>query len=319
MIKLLRFLKSYRLLLVVVLVLAFAQAMALLYLPTLTADIVDNGIVKGDTGYIWRIGGIMTLVAIGGTICAVVGIFFSSQVATGLGKIVRFEIFTHVERFSLHEFDTVGTASLITRTTNDTTQVQQVLVMILNMMITAPMLAIGGVILALRQDAALAWILVTIMPVVAGTIFLIMSKAIPLFTVVQVKLDKLNLILNEGLAGVRVVRAFDRVKQEERRFDNANVDLTNVSIRVNRIVALMMPIMMLVLNVSSIAIIWFGSVRVSGLSIANGFTEVGSLFAFLQYAMQILYALLMVSMMFVMLPRAEASAKRINGVLEMKL
>jgi ATP-binding cassette subfamily B protein len=318
MIKLLRFLKPYRVLLVVVLVLAFAQAMALLYLPTLTADIVDNGIVKLDTGYIWRTGGIMTLVAIGGTICAVVGIFFSSQVASGLGKIIRFEIFTHVERFSLHEFDTVSTASLITRTTNDTTQVQLVLIMALNMMITAPMLAIGGIILALQRDAPLAWILVTIVPVVAGAIFLLMSKAIPLFTAMQVKLDKLNLILNEGLAGVRVVRAFDRVKREEKRFDDANVDLTAVSIKVNRLIALMMPFMMLVLNLSSIAIIWFGSLRISSLSIAAGFTEVGSLFAFLQYAMQILFALLMVSMMFVMLPRAEASAKRINEVLAVK-
>ena len=308
MIKLLRFLKAYRVLLVVVLVLAFAQAMANLYLPTLTADIVNNGIVKLDTGYIWRTGGLMTLIAIGGTICAVVGIFFSSQISTGLGKIIRFEIFTHVEQFSLHEFDTVGTASLITRTTNDTTQVQLVLVMILNMMITAPMMAIGGVILALQQDAALAWILVTIIPVVAGTIFLIMNNAIPLFTVMQEKLDKLNLILNEGLAGVRVVRAFDRIKQEEKRFDHANMDLTDVSIKVNRLIALLMPIMMLVLNLSSIAIIWFGSLRISSLGASSGITEVGSLFAFLQYAMQILFALMMVSMMSVMLPRAEASA-----------
>jgi ATP-binding cassette, subfamily B, multidrug efflux pump len=318
MIKLLRFLKAYRMLLVVVLLLAFAQAMANLYLPALTADIVNNGIVKFDTGYIWRTGGIMTLVAIGGTTCAVVGIFFSSQIATGFGKIIRFEIFTHVEQFSLHEFDIVSTSSLITRTTNDTTQVQLVLIMILNMMITAPMMAIGGVILALQQDAALAWILVTIIPVVAGTIFLIMSKAIPLFTFMQEKLDKLNLILNEGLAGVRVVRAFDRIRQEEKRFNDANVDLTNVSIKVNRIIALLMPIMMLVLNLSSIAIIWFGSLRISSLGTISGITEVGSLFAFLQYAMQILFALMMVSMMSVMLPRAEASAKRINEVLVMK-
>jgi ATP-binding cassette, subfamily B, multidrug efflux pump len=318
MIKLLRFLKPYRFLLTVVLLLAFAQAMTLLYLPTLTSDIVTNGIVKQDVGYIWRTGGIMLLVAIGSVICAIVGIFFSSQVATGLGKIIRFKIFTHVEQFSLHEFDTMSTASLITRTTNDTTQVQLVLVMILNMMITAPMLAIGGVILALQQDASLAWILVTIIPLVAGAIFLLMSKAIPMFTIMQKRLDKLNLILNEGLAGVRVVRAFDRVQREEKRFDDANVELTDVSIKVNRLVALMMPIMMLVLNLSSISIIWFGSLRISGLSITAGLSEVGPLFAFLQYAMQILFALIMVSMMFVMLPRAEASAKRINEVLAMK-
>jgi ATP-binding cassette subfamily B multidrug efflux pump len=314
-IKLLRFLKPYRILLVVVLVLAFAQAMALLYLPTLMADIVKNGIVQEDTGYIWRTGGIMALVAIGGTICAIVGIFFSSQIATGFGKIIRFKIFTHVEQFSLHEFDTVSTASLITRTTNDTTQVQQLLIIVLNMMITAPMLAIGGVILAIQQDAALSWILIAIIPIVASVIFLLMINAIPLFRTMQVKIDKINLILNEGLSGVRVVRAFDRVEKEEKRFDNANVDLTDVSIKVNRLVALMLPVMMLVLNVSSISIIWFGSVRISSLSVVSGAAEVGSLIAFLQYAMQILFALMMLSMMFVLLPRAAASATRINEVL----
>jgi ATP-binding cassette subfamily B protein len=318
MIKLLRFFKPYRALLVVVLVLAFAQAMTYLYLPTLMADIVKDGIVKSDTGYIWRTGGIMTLVAIGGTICAVVGIFFSSQIATGFGKIIRFKIFTHVEQFSLHEFDTVGTASLITRTTNDTTQVQQVLIVALSMMITAPMMCIGGVIMAVEEDAALSWILVAIVPIVAGAILLLMVRAVPLFRSMQVKLDKLNLILNEGLAGVRVVRAFDRVAQEERRFDDANVDLTDVSIRVNRLMALLMPFMMLVLNLSTIAIIWFGSIRISGLAITSGAAEVGSLMAFLQYAMQILFSLLMVSMMFVMLPRAAASATRINEVLAME-
>ncbi len=318
MIKLLRFLKPYRILLVVVLVLAFVQAMTYLYLPTLMADIVKDGIVKSDTGYIWRTGGVMTLVAIGGTISAVVGIFFSSRVAVGFGKIIRFKIFTHVEQFSLHEFDTVSTASLITRTTNDTTQIQQVLVVALSMMITAPMMCIGGVIMAVEQNAALAWILLAIVPVVASAILLLMIKAVPMFRSMQVKLDKLNLILNEGLAGVRVVRAFDRVAQEEKRFDDANVDLTDVSIRVNRLMALLMPFMMLVLNLSTIAIIWFGSIRISGLGVTSGATEIGSLMAFLQYAMQILFSLLMVSMMFVMLPRAAASAVRIDEVLAMK-
>jgi ATP-binding cassette, subfamily B, multidrug efflux pump len=318
MIKLLRFMKPYRILLVIVLVLAFAQAMANLYLPTLMADIIRNGIGKNDTSYIWSAGGIMTLVAIGGTICAVVGIFFSSQIAVGFGKIIRFKIFTHVEQFSLHEFDTVGTASLITRTTNDTTQIQQVLVIALNMMITAPMMCIGGIILAVKEDVALAWILMAIVPIVLGIILLLMSNVIPLFRIMQVKLDKLNLILNEGLTGVRVVRAFDRVKKEEMRFDEANVELTDVAIKVNRLMALLMPVMMLILNLSSISIIWFGSVRISTLSILAGTMEIGSLVAFLQYAMLILFSLLMVSMMFVMLPRAAASATRINEVLAMK-
>ncbi len=310
MIKLLRFMRPYRGLLVLVLILAFGQAIANLYLPTLMANIIDYGIIKNDISYIWRTGGIMALVAIGGTIAAVVGIFFSSRVATGFGKIIRAKLFTHVQKFSLHEFDTVGTASLITRTTNDTTQVQQMLVIILNMMITAPITMIAGIILALRQDVGLAWILVVDIPILVTAILLLMGRAIPLFRLIQVKLDKLNLILDEGLTGVRVVRAFDRQKYEEQRFDTANRDLTDISIRVNRIVATLMPLMMFILNVSSIAILWFGSIRIN-----NGDLQVGAMIAFLQYAMLILFALLMVSMMFIMLPRAAASATRINEVL----
>lgn len=310
MIKLLRFLKPYRAILVLVVGLAFAQAMANLYLPNLMADIIDNGIIKGDTGYMWRIGGLMLLVTMGGTFAAVVGIFFSSQVATGFGKIIRARLFTQVEQFSLHEFDTVSTSSLITRTTNDTTQVQQVLVILLNIMITAPFTLIAGVILAINQDAGLSWILLVVIPILVASILILMSKAIPLFRVMQKKLDKLNLILDEGLTGVRVVRAFDHQKYEEHRFDEANRDLTGVAIKVNRLMASLMPIMMLVLNLSSIAILWFGAIRIN-----NGDMQVGALIAFLQYAMLILFALLMVSMMFIMLPRAAASADRINEVL----
>jgi ATP-binding cassette subfamily B protein len=312
MIKLMRFMKPYRMTVVLVLVLAFAQSMANLYLPTLMADIVDNGVVKGDTNYIWRVGGLMLLVTIVGTICAVIGSFFAARTATGFGKIIRSKLFTHVEQFSLHEFDTMGAASLITRTTNDTTQVQQVWVIILGFMVTAPMIIIGGIILAVAQDATLSWILVVIMPVLVLAIVLLMSRAIPLFRVMQVKLDKLNLILDEGLTGVRVIRAFDRMKYEERRFDDANHDLTDVAIHVNRLIASLLPIMMFVLNVSSVAILWFGAIRIN-----NGDMQVGALIAFLQYAMQILFGLLLVSMMFVMLPRAAASADRINEVLAM--
>jgi len=294
-------------------VFAFIQAMASLYLPNLMGNIVDNGIGKGDTAYIWRTGGIMLLVALGGIIAAIVGIFFSSQVAMGFGKIIRAKLFTHIEQFSLHEFDSVSTASLITRTTNDTTQVQQVLVMILNIMITAPFTMIAGIILAVNQDVGLSWILVVIIPVLVVSIVMLMGGAIPLFRVMQVKLDKLNLILDEGLTGVRVVRAFDRQKYEERRFDEANLDLTAIAIRVNRLTASLMPIMMLCLNLSSIAILWFGAIRIN-----DGHMQVGVLFAFLQYAMLILFSLLMVSMMFMMLPRAEASAIRINEVLAIK-
>ena len=313
MIKLLRFMKPYRLILIVVVLLAFGQAMSNLYLPTLMGDIVDYGIIKGDTGYIWRTGGIMSLVTLGGVLAAVIGIFFSSQVATGFGKIIRARIFSHVQQFSLHEFDTMGSSSLITRTTNDTTQVQQVTIIMLNMMITAPFTLIAGIILALNQDVGLSWILVVIIPILVGAIAILLSKTIPLFRRMQVKLDNLNLILDEGLTGVRVVRAFDRQKHEEQRFDEANADLTNIAVRVNQMMATLMPLMMFVLNLSSVAILWFGAIRIN-----NGDMQVGALFAFLQYAMLILFALLMVSMMFVMLPRAAASATRINEVLAME-
>ncbi|GAC1350964.1 MAG: ABC transporter ATP-binding protein [Ktedonobacteraceae bacterium] len=311
---LIRFLKPYRASVAFVFVLVFLQSLANLYLPTLMADIVDKGIVKGDTAYILHVGGIMLLFTVGGTICAIVASFFSARVAIGFGRLIRVKLFTHVENFSLHEFDTVGTASLITRTTNDTTQVQQVLIIILNMMISAPLMAIGGIILAVYQDATLSWVLVGVIPILVVAIFVIMNKAIPLFQIMQVKLDKLNLILDEGLTGVRVIRAFDRIEQEKKRFDQANLDLTDTAIKVNRIIATLMPIMMLVLNLSSVAILWFGSIRIN-----NGDMQIGALIAFLQYAMQILFAMLMLSMMFIMLPRASASADRISAVLGMML
>lgn len=313
MMKLSRFLMPYRNMLIVVITLALGQALLNLYLPDLMADIVDRGIVKSDIAYIWAIGGLMLLVALGSILCAVVGIFFSSQVALGFGKDIRAELFAHVQRFSPSEFDAISTASLITRTTNDTTQVQNVLVMLLNVMITSPITMIGGIILAIHQDGGLAWIFVVIIPVLVAVIIALMSKAIPLFTVLQLKLDRLNLILGESLSGVRVIRAFDRSQQEERRFDEASFALTSVAITVNRLVASLMPILLLILNVSSIAILWFGAIRIN-----NGNIQVGAVFAFLQYAMQILFALLMVSMMFAMLPRASVSAARINEVLAIK-
>ena len=311
MIRLFRFLKPFRLFIAVVLVLVFLQSLANLYLPTLMADIVDTGIVNGDTNYILRTGGVMLLITLGGTLCAIVSAYFAARTAVGFGRDVRAKLFGHVEGFSLHEFDTFGTASMITRTTNDTNQVQQVLVIMLTMMVSAPMMAIGGIIMALRQDAALTWVLAAAIPVLVIAILLIFTRAIPLFRTMQLKLDKLNLILDEGLTGVRVIRAFDRDAYEQRRFEQANHDLTDTAITVNRIVAVLWPLMMLVLNVTTVAIVWFGSLRVDA-----GQMQVGSMIAFLQYAMQILFAFLMLSMMFIMLPRAAASATRINEVLD---
>lgn len=312
MIKLFRNLKPYRWLVVAVLVLVFFQTLSELYLPTLMSDIVDNGVVNGDTPYIWKIGGLMLLVALGGMACSIAASYYSARASTGFGKLLRGKVFKHVSNFSLEEFDRIGTASLITRTTNDITQVQQVLIMMLRMMVMAPMMCLGGIIMAVSKDATLSLVLVVVLPVLAGAIFLIARKGLPLFKAIQKKIDKLNLVMRESLTGIRVIRSFNRTDYESKRFDAANLDLTDTSIKVNKIMAFMMPVMMLVMNLSSVAIIWFG-----GLRIDSGHMQVGDLMAFLQYAMQIMFSLVMVSMMFVMIPRASASASRINEVLDM--
>jgi ATP-binding cassette subfamily B protein len=313
MLKLLRHIQPYRGSVAIVLALALAQSIANLYLPRLMADIVDQGIAKGDNQVILWIGGWMLLIAVGATACAIAGSYFAARVATGFGRAIRGQIFSRVAHFSIHQFAGFSTASLITRTTNDTTQVQGVLIMTLSMVVTAPMMAIGGVALALSQDVSLAWVLIVTIPIVAIIFLLIMRGAVPLFQVMQQKLDRLNLILDEGLTGVRVIRAFDRGAYEHRRFDAANLDVTTTAIAVNRLIAGLMPAMILMLNLTSISIIWFG-----GLRIDSGAMQVGAMIASLQYAMQILFAVFMVTAMFVMLPRAEASAKRINQVLDLE-
>jgi len=310
MLKLFRLIKPYRGYVAIVLVLALAQSIGFLLLPRLMSDIVDKGIVKGDQRAILEIGGLMLLMSIVATMCAIAGSFFSSKVATGFGRILRGAIFARVEHFSIHQFDRFGAASLVTRTTNDTTQVQQMLIMMLTMVITAPMMAIGGVILALSQDAQLAWVLIAAMPPMAIVFGLIMRGATPLSQAMQLKIDRLNLVLGEGLSGVRVIRAFDRGAHQRDRFDQANLDLTNTAISVNRLIACLMPALIVMLNLTSVAIIWFGSHRID-----QGTMQVGAMIASLQYAMQILFAVFMVTAMFVMLPRASASAARINEVL----
>jgi len=314
MIKLIRFLKPYKWLFVAIIILAIGQSSANLYLPNLMSNIVNNGIAASDTTYIWQTGILMVVVTIGGTILSLIGVYLASLVATGMSKTLREELFARIQHFSLHEFDKLSTASLITRTSNDTMQIQSVLVMILSLIITAPITLVVGTILALNQDVELAWTLIAVMPVLIAVIIFLLIKAVPLFGVMQKRIDKINLILDENLVGVRVIRAFNRVRHEEKRFDVANHDLTDVAIKVNQMIASMMPIMMFLINISSISIIWFGSHRVAG-----GQLQIGSLFAFLQYAMQILFSLLMVALMFVMIPRAEASAKRINEVLDTPL
>lgn len=310
MLKLFRFLKPFWALIAGVLVLVFMQTLADLYLPTLMSDIINKGVMNGDTNYIMKTGAFMLLVAGGGVIAAVIASYLSSKAGVGFGKILRNKVFNRVESYSLHEFDKIGTATLITRTTNDITQVQMVTMMIMRMMIGAPMMAIGGIIMALSEDKSLTWTLAVAIPVLAGVIALIAGKGIPLFKQIQVKIDRINLVLREKLTGIRVIRAFNRIEHERARFEDANADLTNNYIKVNRIMAFMMPSVMLIMNFTSLAILWFGIKRVD-----NGM-EIGSLLAFTQYAMQIMFSMIMLSMMFIMVPRAQAAAVRINEVLE---
>ncbi|HEY2421169.1 MAG TPA: ABC transporter ATP-binding protein, partial [Neobacillus sp.] len=311
MIKLSKFLKPFQILVGLVLVLVLLQSLSELYLPTLMSDIVDKGVVTGDTKYIWKIGGFMLIVAAGGMVCSITASYFSARVASGFGKNLRSKLFSHVGNFSLHEFDKLGTASLITRTTNDITQIQQVLVMMLRMMAMAPMMCIGGIIMAYSKDAKLTLVLAVSIPILVLAIVVIAKAGIPLFKAMQIKLDNLNRVLRENLTGIRVVRSFNRIDHEKKRFNAANLDLTNTAIKVNKIMAAMMPIMMIVLNLSTVAIVWFGGIRIS-----NGYMQVGDMMAFIQYAMQIMFSFIMLSMMFVMIPRASVSAVRINEVLE---
>lgn len=309
--KLFRYLKPYKLPVTIILILLFFQALAELYLPTLMADIVNTGIVKGDIAYILRVGGFMLLVATGSVIFSVIAGFLTSKTAAGFGRDLRSKVFSRVEAFTLHEFDKIGTASLITRTTNDITQVQQVLIVILRMMISSPLMCIGGIIMAVSKDATLSLVFVVVLPVLVATLIIIAGKGIPLFKAMQVKLDKLNLVLRENLTGIRVIRAFNRIEHEQQRFNEANSDLTTTAIKVNIVNASMLPIMMLIMNLTSIVIVWVGGIRID-----NGSMQVGDMMAFLQYAMQIMFSLVMTSLLFVMIPRAQASAVRINEVLD---
>ncbi len=311
MFKLFRFLKPYAIPITALVILVFLQAMASLYLPTLMSDIVDSGIINGDIGYITRTGGLMLLVALAGSICAISASLLSSQIAMGFGRIIRNEIFNHVTNFSLNEFDKFGTPSLVTRSTNDITQIQNVMMFAMRMVILSPLMCIGAIIMAVSKDKHLAWVIVTIVPVLLTTILLIARKGFPLFQVIQSKLDQINLVVRESLIGIRVIRAFNRSDDQKRRFHLANLDLTDTSIRVNQIMASMMPVMMLLMNLTTISVIWFGSIYIE-----RGLTNIGDMMAFLQYAMQIMFAIVMAMMMFIMIPRAQAAAVRVNEVLE---
>ncbi len=311
MLRLFRHLKPYTVPVVVALVLVLSQSLSELYLPSLMANIVDVGIRAGDTRYILMTGGRMLFLAMLSMACAIGAGYLAARVSAGFGKDLREKVFSHVETFSLREFGQFGTASLITRTTNDVTQIQMVVLMTLRMVVSTPVMAIGGVVMAVSMDARLSLTLVWVLPVLTVLMTAAILKGMPLFKAMQEKIDKLNLVLREGLTGIRVIRAFNRTEHEAERFDVANWDLTDTILRVNRIMAAMMPLIMLTVNFTIIALIWIGSHRIEA-----GSLEVGGLMAFVQYAMRILFSLLNISFMFIMYPRAVASADRINAVLD---
>ncbi len=297
-----------------VLALLFVQAITNLYLPTLNADLINNGVVKGDTHYILVTGAFMLGVTLVLVIATVIAVYWGSKTAMAFGRDVRGALFRKVERFSLAELNHFGTPSLITRTTNDVQQVQMVVLMMLNVTLAAPIMAIGGIIMALRLDVPLSAVILVAVPVMGVFIGLVLTRALPLFRAMQKKIDRINQVTREVLSGVRVIRAFDRVGYEEQRFDVANADLTGTTLRVTRLFAVMIPMLTLILNLSTVAIMWFGSIQV-----ANHGMPIGDLTAFLTYIMQILIAVLMATIMLVMVPRAAASAERIQQVLHAEI
>ena len=306
-----RRLKPYRRQIGLILVLLLVQAFANLYLPTLNADIINNGVVAGDTAYIIRTGAVMLGVTLLFVLVAIIAVYWSSRVSMGFGRDVRGALFRRVQSFSQAEVNRFGTPSLITRTTNDVQQVQMAVLMMLNVAVAAPIMSIGGVIMALRLNVPLSTVILVAIPVMALFIGLVLRTALPLFRSMQVKLDRINQVTREKLSGARVIRAFDRTGYEERRFDVANEDLTATNLRVGRLFALMMPTLTAILNLSTVAIMWFGSIQV-----AEHGMPIGDLTAFLTYIVQILLAVLMATIMFVMVPRAAASAARIQEVLD---
>ncbi len=309
--KIIRYFKNFKLNIGLIAVLILIQTVADLMLPTLMADIVDIGIVNNDISFILSSGKWMLLIAIFGTGCAVLAGLLIAKTGAGLGMQLRKKIFGKVENFSLNEFDAIGTSSLITRTTNDVTQVQNFSMVILRVFLRAPLMAVGALIMAFSKDVKLSFMLLGVIVIIALIILGFARKTIPLYKQVQTKLDQLNLILRERLIGVRVIRAFRREKYEQEKFHNANTDLTETTIKVNKIMAAMTPIMMLAFNLTATAIIWLGANRVGA-----GSMEVGDLMAFIQYAMQIMFSLIMMTMMFVMFPKASASLIRIGELLD---
>jgi ATP-binding cassette subfamily B multidrug efflux pump len=312
LIRLLRsYLRPYRKAITAVAVLQLVQTLATLYLPKLNADIIDNGVLTGDTRYILRTGGMMLAISLVQIACAIGAVYFGAKTAMALGRDVRHGVFSRVQAFSARELGRLGTPSLITRTTNDVQQVQMLAVMTFTLLVSAPIMCIGGIILALNQDVPLSSLLLVAVPVLGIIVSLIISRMRPLYRLMQTRIDVINRVLREQISGVRVIRAFVRDSRERERFGTANSDLFDVSLGVGRLIALMFPSVMLVLNLSSIAVLWFG-----GHLVASGSMQIGALTAFLSYLLQILMSVMMATFVFMMVPRAEVSAERIMEVLD---
>jgi ATP-binding cassette subfamily B multidrug efflux pump len=312
LIRLLRnFLRPYSTAIVLVVALQFVQTLATLYLPTLNADIIDDGVVKGDTGAVMKIGGVMLAITLLQIVAQAAAVYFGARTAMALGRDVRAAIFDRVQVFSAREVGQFGAPSLITRTTNDVQQVQMLVLMTFTMMVSAPIMCAGGIVLALRQDVPLSSLLLVIMPLLIGVIAVLITRMRPLFRSMQVRIDKVNRIMREQITGIRVIRAFVRDEREQLRFHGANDELTDVSLRVGKLMALMFPVVLLVVNLSTIAVLWFGGHRID-----DGPMQIGALTAFISYLMQILMAVMMATFMFVMIPRAEVCADRIQEVLD---
>ncbi len=314
MLKLLKKLKPLSPMVAVVLVLVLLQSLCDLYIPALMADIVDNGIIKGNTDYVIKTGGKMLAFTLGIVLFSILSSYLSAYISSKFSEKLRSEIFTRVENYSLDEFNNFGTASLITRTTNDVNQIQMVVLIILRMMVMAPIMAVGGIIMAVITDAELSLVLILALPAIILIIFFVMKTAGKLFSSMQGKLDNLNLIMRENLTGIRVIKAFDRIIYEKKRFKTSNDDLTDTAIKAGKAMSMLMPGIMIVLNLTTISIVWFGAQRIN-----LGEMQVGSLMAYIQYASLILFAFIIMSMLFVMIPRAAASAKRINEVLDTEI
>ncbi|MFF2634006.1 ABC transporter ATP-binding protein [Microbacterium sp. NPDC058021] len=298
-------------LIVAIVVFQLAQSVASLMLPTLNADIIDNGVVTGDIDVIWSTGGVMLVVSAVQVVCAIIAVWFGSRLAMAVGRDLRSDIFHRVVAFSQREVGKIGAPSLITRNTNDVQQVQMLVQVSATLMISAPMLAIGGVIMAVRQDVGLSWLMAVSVPLLLVIVGLIVVRMVPAFTLMQQRIDRVNQILREQLTGIRVIRAFVRERQEHDRFSRASEDVMATALRAGNLMALMFPAVMLVMNLSSVAIIWFGGAQVQDAGV-----QIGTLFAFLNYMMQILMGVMMATFMFVMIPRAAVCANRIGEVLD---